>query len=103
MSSEADSCASAVKRFAGLAPRCGRVWDGNASNASQTAVEAAGLGFISTGLTRIRPPEGGIVSSPFIRAWTTSSTVFLLNFGNRQSRSEEHTSELQSLRHLVCR
>src|SRR5262245_62275416 len=27
----------------------------------------------------------------------------LSSFGRRRSRSEEHTSELQSLRHLVCR
>jgi len=46
------------------------------SNSSQTGAETAGLGFISTGLTRMRPPGGGIVSSPFIRALTTSSTVF---------------------------
>src|ERR1035438_585110 len=26
-----------------------------------------------------------------------------ITLGNRQARSEEHTSELQSLRHLVCR
>src|ERR1035441_2730797 len=28
---------------------------------------------------------------------------FLRNLGGEKSRSEEHTSELQSLRHLVCR
>src|ERR1035441_5458650 len=28
---------------------------------------------------------------------------FEFNFGNLRYRSEEHTSELQSLRHLVCR
>src|SRR5205814_7663131 len=29
--------------------------------------------------------------------------VFRFASGNRQARSEEHTSELKSLRHIVCR
>src|SRR5262245_64335461 len=34
------------------------------------------------------------------RSWLRAPA---LNCGSEQSRSEEHTSELQSLRHLVCR
>src|SRR5437899_5379167 len=34
--------------------------------------------------------------------WMISPVRYTLRSGNR-SRSEEHTSELQSLRHLVCR
>src|ERR1039458_6144014 len=41
-------------------------------------------------------PAGGIVSAPCLPA--TTNTTFHI-----QVRSEEHTSELQSLRHLVCR
>src|SRR5947199_7158006 len=39
------------------------------------------------------------------RASPASSRPPAISFGNtaRMSRSEEHTSELQSLRHLVCR
>src|SRR5258705_5512772 len=32
-----------------------------------------------------------------------ASTSVAITCGRRKSRSEEHTSELQSLRHLVCR
>src|SRR5262245_64379948 len=35
---------------------------------------------------------------PACRTWSGTTTA-----GCRPSRSEEHTSELQSLRHLVCR
>ncbi|WP_214293303.1 hypothetical protein, partial [Escherichia coli] len=67
--SSTSSCASAVRRLAGLAPFCGRVCEGSASNASHTSAEAAGLGFISTGLTRMRP-LGGEVSSPLNKVLT---------------------------------
>src|SRR5205814_10188257 len=36
-------------------------------------------------------------------AWTFASAYFLSPERNAAVRSEEHTSELQSLRHLVCR
>ena len=84
MPSSTSSCASAVSRLAGLAPFCGRVCEGSASKASHTAAETAGLGFISTGLIKIRPP-GGDVSSPLNKVLTTSLTVLVLNLGNRHS------------------
>src|SRR5437899_5433114 len=34
---------------------------------------------------------------------TALNFAFLFKYGNPDWRSEEHTSELQSLRHLVCR
>src|SRR5471030_717153 len=39
---------------------------------------------------------------PTATSWTTSGCARRRN-GRRSGRSEEHTSELQSLRHLVCR
>src|SRR5262245_45889417 len=44
-------------------------------------------------------------ASPTVRAWFTSAFPLSTTAGGRSSneRSEEHTSELQSLRHLVCR
>src|SRR5437899_7485709 len=46
-------------------------------------------------------------SVPALRAITSavriSSRTCVNGGGNRAKRSEEHTSELQSLRHLVCR
>src|SRR5205814_7334796 len=41
---------------------------------------------------------------PIDLQWSTGRTRVRLNVWRpRQDRSEEHTSELQSLRHLVCR
>src|SRR3989442_12507907 len=37
------------------------------------------------------------------RSRSTSSTAFNFSFAHLGSRSEEHTSELQSRPHLVCR
>src|SRR2546429_2443674 len=37
------------------------------------------------------------------RSWTKNSTAFLKWRPKKKSRSEEHTSELQSRLHLVCR
>src|SRR5262245_62358693 len=48
-------------------------------------------------------PDGVLFSAPVeerARPWTTSSRSCCPNCS---TRSEEHTSELQSLRHLVCR
>src|SRR5205814_9467591 len=42
-----------------------------------------------------RPERQGVLDQPLLRVW-------LLGPRDRR-RSEEHTSELQSLRHLVCR
>src|SRR5262245_63741755 len=38
-----------------------------------------------------------------IGLWPTGGSEFVENGDIRSIRSEEHTSELQSLRHLVCR
>src|SRR5437899_5060734 len=48
------------------------------------------------------PPDG---STERDLAWLDASLVYELSdeASNQARRSEEHTSELQSLRHLVCR
>src|SRR5258705_1883707 len=38
-----------------------------------------------------------------VRAALGAASLLLVSGDHRQARSEEHTSELQSLRHLVCR
>src|SRR5215212_10638018 len=43
----------------------------------------------------VQPPAGRFGSAPAIQGPRS--------FGRPPARSEEHTSELQSLRHLVCR
>src|SRR5262245_62508332 len=43
----------------------------------------------------------GRVPLPFAR--TNDWSILIMSNGKRCRRSEEHTSELQSLRHLVCR
>src|ERR1035441_7655374 len=47
----------------------------------------------------IRPPEGSAPSLPPVKLYSTVKVPE----GASLNRSEEHTSELQSLRHLVCR
>src|SRR5437899_9359447 len=46
------------------------------------------------------PPTGPVRKTPVAPA---SGLVFTVNVRVPDRRSEEHTSELQSLRHLVCR
>src|SRR5205814_10501304 len=41
--------------------------------------------------------------TPFARNWPTNLPRWAKPSTSCRSRSEEHTSELQSLRHLVCR
>src|ERR1035441_10909430 len=46
------------------------------------------------------------LSSPFSRSWFTLLSIarcWTMRAVSSINRSEEHTSELQSLRHLVCR
>src|ERR1035438_695215 len=50
------------------------------------------------GLNR-RPADYESAALPTELGWLTSSIILTCN----ESRNEEHTSELQSLRHLVCR
>src|SRR5262245_64124506 len=52
------------------------------------------------GARRRQPPAGPSVSSP---RGAPPGRVRRSPAGARARRSEEHTSELQSLRHLVCR
>src|ERR1035441_5444945 len=53
--------------------------------------------------TRTGPTDGSTPgpSLPLLKQLSSSTSDFFLNW--RMRRSEEHTSELQSLRHLVCR
>src|SRR5262245_63151117 len=46
---------------------------------------------------------GGIVTSQSIRVGGDELDQAIIAFAKKAYRSEEHTSELQSLRHLVCR
>src|SRR5205814_9277147 len=48
-----------------------------------------------------QPFHGRIVV--LINEHTHSAAEMVASFGKQNHRSEEHTSELQSLRHLVCR
>src|SRR5438045_4946863 len=57
-----------------------------------------------TGIPSIN--ENTIKKLPLYSETLTGKTMEPINFiyiGSAQQRSEEHTSELQSLRHLVCR
>src|SRR5438045_6877740 len=45
----------------------------------------------------------GIILFALLIAGLVMNTIFLVREIRRNERSEEHTSELQSLRHLVCR
>src|SRR2546422_6832687 len=47
------------------------------------------------------PPSGSSIHTPYAR--TMRFSVSLINGNGRELRSEEHTSELQSRLHLVCR
>src|ERR1035438_3135400 len=48
-------------------------------------------------------PISGRAAPERVRNWKPASHQDAPGQGNNSSRSEEHTSELQSLRHLVCR
>src|SRR5258705_8635344 len=58
-----------------------------------------------------RPGAGGLIAAQAVASSPPDGyTLIFVNSGEssrplvrRSSRSEEHTSELQSLRHLVCR
>src|SRR5262245_34931310 len=67
-------------------------------------VEFHGGGTLVPGLNRYSGEE--VAPFPFFLADSGDfSATFVLDFGSagaRLARSEEHTSELQSLRHLVC-
>src|SRR5690625_6367291 len=62
-----------------------------------STVSLAGLGLASAVLTTV------IGLSVFLAYSTTASVARAFGAGRRQERSEEHTSELQSRGHLVCR
>src|SRR5438309_8565372 len=59
------------------------------------------LGIEGDGLVQRPHPKGGGAGTDF-PVWFASGSI-VLNFGSEKSRSEEHTSELQSQFHLVCR
>src|SRR5205814_8468727 len=65
--------------------------------------EEAGQG---AGRGRGRPPHVWVAAHSFAQSLQSVEERLCLPdflFPKRRSRSEEHTSELQSLRHLVCR
>src|SRR2546429_2201819 len=47
--------------------------------------------------------SGNTVPKKTVKAAATSMTMFRRNADSRDTKSEEHTSELQSRLHLVCR
>src|ERR1039458_10599778 len=69
--------------------------------------------FNATSFSRSRTPALIVGRSPWIAAhalvglsWLSKGLILRAKSGSRGTRadrSEEHTSELQSLRHLVCR
>src|SRR5437899_10539918 len=56
--------------------------------------------FRSQGVTHVAMESTGVFWKPIYNILESRFTMLLVN---AQHRSEEHTSELQSLRHLVCR
>src|SRR2546422_3820171 len=58
------------------------------------------LSFTSTREEIVCDTVGGVTSFPGVCTVTVTGFV---NFGRPAARSEEHTSELQSRLHLVCR
>src|SRR5438093_6801680 len=58
--------------------------------------------------TLVKPPATGVVTGPFsatlfLRIESINSTGSVCPVRSKARRSEEHTSELQSLTNLVCR
>src|SRR5437899_4314993 len=70
----------------GAAAKAPSPWIADGLNSKTERVSCSGIGFC-----RSRSARRGVVDRP------EDSAVF------SDRRSEEHTSELQSLRHLVCR
>src|SRR5205823_10232198 len=83
------------------------------SVACLTRWTASGVRFSGSGLPAfgsttlgISLTSGGLAGSPFLTTFsnlTLSVLATLVSALRHQSRSEEHTSELQSLAYLVCR
>src|SRR5258705_5943112 len=59
--------------------------------------------LLSTGAPILRLFENGSTTKIQIGRITLTNACALCRPSNAKNRSEEHTSELQSLRHLVCR
>src|SRR5438093_2194470 len=57
----------------------------------------------ATGCTVVLAPEGGMRAARAVRGRATGTRELDAHAAFRGERSEEHTSELQSLTNLVCR
>src|SRR2546422_10936725 len=72
-----------------------------------TAASIAALMTFSAPITLVWIASNGLYSQDGIclsaAAWNTTSTPCMARWSRAWSRSEEHTSELQSRLHLVCR
>src|SRR5262245_20854721 len=67
--------------------------------AAAGAISRIDVGFMGLGDSLNRAVEAGTIH---VTEWT-NGTLTLRHLAGSMGRSEEHTSELQSLRHLVCR
>src|SRR2546429_1039833 len=90
--------------------RCSRDWSSDVCSSDLTNRGSLGSQLhISWDLKGLQPIEDGGVSAPWCarlaRNWfdPRDRATFHLQIHFRVSRSEEHTSELQSRLHLVCR
>jgi len=71
-------------------------------NAAEQILEAIAKG---TGLVTFLKQRPDMPSYPTVMRWVRDNPQFAAQYAQAREdmRSEEHTSELQSLRHLVCR
>src|ERR1035441_2960092 len=71
------------------------------------SLEISGSRYGSSGRISISVPTGALIGPWYVMYSRVCGISFQMNAGlvneTTQLRSEEHTSELQSLRHLVCR
>src|SRR2546422_5701235 len=69
-------------------------------NNVQGASDMGAIPFVYTDYRTVKDPK---IRDEYARAWGVAPESLSLNEGLMVTRSEEHTSELQSRLHLVCR
>src|ERR1035441_10959901 len=103
------STASTWNLFAGTPPSSSAITNEKGSSPEAQATLSTrnrGVGWTGSHSSRTRRTKAAIGSGSRknqVSDTTTDSTNSFHSAGECSKRSEEHTSELQSLRHLVCR
>src|SRR5262245_56526929 len=92
--------AGALFQEAGVAPAMADQWAKSLVWANLRGVDSHGVLRIPGYVERLK--SKAINPAPDMRVERRSGAIAVLE-ADRAPRSEEHTSELQSLRHLVCR